>query len=216
MKLYKFRPLGSKTDFERVKRILNTGEFWCSRFQELNDPMEGVFLTSNPSLVDKIYYAKKNYVICSFSTIWAFKKPAMWGYYANGFKGIAIEVKVNKNSVKKIEYKKEIKSISEYQNKNEIESLLSAKLPCWKHENEYRFLKILDECDNDNFQQIGKITAVYFGNPFGDVDNKEEIYQNNQALRCYKCYANMLKNCLKDVPYYEIKIIGNKVEKMNH
>ena len=43
IKLYKFRPLSDCKDFERIEKILETGEFWCPKFTELNDPMEGVY-----------------------------------------------------------------------------------------------------------------------------------------------------------------------------
>ena len=43
VKLYKFRPLADDRDFERLKEILKTGKFYCPKFPDLNDPMEGVY-----------------------------------------------------------------------------------------------------------------------------------------------------------------------------
>ena len=47
MKVYKFRKLTNESDLDRLKGILETGNFWCSNFWDLNDPMEGVFSTYN-------------------------------------------------------------------------------------------------------------------------------------------------------------------------
>ena len=40
MKLYKFRPLADDEDCRWLKTILETGEFHCARFSELNDPID--------------------------------------------------------------------------------------------------------------------------------------------------------------------------------
>ena len=64
MKLYKFRSLTSEEEFERATQIIETGIFWCSKFSELNDPMEGVFRTSrNSGLIQEIYAEKISYKI---------------------------------------------------------------------------------------------------------------------------------------------------------
>lgn len=112
MKLYKFRPLAKEEDFQRAKSIIETGCFWCSRFSELNDPMEGVFCTANHKIIDDAYKQKVSYRICSFSAEAAFENPCMWGYYANGFKGIAIEIEVSdeaKKMIHEIDYENEKK-----------------------------------------------------------------------------------------------------------
>ena len=43
LKLYKFRSLGEPNSVNRVVGILRTKKFWCSKFWDMNDPMEGVF-----------------------------------------------------------------------------------------------------------------------------------------------------------------------------
>ena len=48
--LYKFRTLGSNDDLKRIKDIIENGEFWCSKFYEMNDPMEGVYYSNNIKL----------------------------------------------------------------------------------------------------------------------------------------------------------------------
>lgn len=193
MKLYKFRPLGDERDLERAKDILNTGKFWCSRFYELNDPMEGVFITKGFS--GELFNQKNGRVICSFSAKRTFKNPAMWGYYANAFKGIAIEIEVENSEiingqagdceiddgkVYKIVYTSEIQSINGQSTDNKMMAILKSKFNQWKHEAEYRFIKK----SVDSEHKVGEITAVYFGNPY-NVINRSQICENSKTLQCY-------------------------------
>lgn len=145
VKLYKFRPLSNNRDFKRLKSILKTGKFWCSKFSELNDPMEGAFTALNASnvseIIDSIYNEKERYKICSFSNEEAFSDPVMWGYYANGFRGVVIEIEVCSTEVKQIEYVDEISSFEVLNPDMKVKKILTTKLSPWKHECEYRFLK---------------------------------------------------------------------------
>jgi hypothetical protein len=56
--------------------------------------------------------AKAHYKICSFSDEKAFSNPIMWGYYANGFRGVAVEIEVCGEEVNKIKYERKIPSSS--------------------------------------------------------------------------------------------------------
>ena len=113
MILYKFRSLSSALDLDRAKQILETGHFWCSKFSELNDPMEGAFTILSDAVISdefkSVYKEKSRYKICSFSGQRGFENPAMWGYYANGFRGICIRVEVEDESkIAEIKYEDEI------------------------------------------------------------------------------------------------------------
>ncbi len=199
MILYKFRPLGNETDLTRAKDILNTGKFWCSRFYELNDPMEGVFITKGFS--DELFNQKNGCVICSFSAEEAFKNPAMWGYYANAFKGIAIEIKVKDDDVRKINYNNKLPSIEDG-----IEKIITSKFKSWKHEAEYRFIGE----STDSQHKIGEITAVYFVNPY-NVINRSQICENSATLRCYYCLKKQLIYSVKNrsIGCFDIEIKDN-------
>lgn len=209
MKLYKFRPLAEEKDFQRAKSIIETGRFWCSRFSELNDPMEGVFYAQKEN-IDIIYSEKNKYKICSFSGEKAFENLTMWGYYANGFKGIVIEIEVDSKNVKEMAYLKNIPRLESSTNNNTIEKILTSKLKPWEHEAEYRFLKKSE----NNFYKIGKITAVYFGEPYRDIANKEPIYEENIKLQCYQCLRNKLITIAQDkIKCFSVRIKNSKVEK---
>jgi hypothetical protein len=221
MKLYKFRPLatdGVDSDFSRLKDILKTGKFWCSKFSDLNDPLEGFYAFLNGSYVSKtarlIYDEKENYKICSFSDEEAFSNPAMWGYYANGFRGVAIEIEVCRNKVEPIKYKQNIPKLknrpSDEEAKKEAKKILTTKLKPWEHENEYRFL----EKSSSNEFKIGEITALYFGDPYGSAKNKEDIIENSKALKKYIELKDDILKISKDFELYLVKIKNCKVIKM--
>jgi hypothetical protein len=189
MKLYKFRPLGRGKYFSRLKRILNTGEFHCSKIWDLNDPMEGVFSNSSYNrLNSQMMYSEKNaYKICSFSSEAGLKNSLLWGYYANGFKGVAIEVEIEDrlintefegSIIKEIAYL----PINEFRkNIDDVILIISRKLEPWKHECEFRFIIK----SRKKKHKIGKITGLYLGNPYGDLINTQEIVQHSDSLKDY-------------------------------
>lgn len=177
MKLYKFRSLCTERDFERIDEIIRTSCFWTSTFFDMNDPMEGVFyfpLSTNEKMTIFTRYIlsqKNSYKICSFSQ--TFENPLLWGHYASGFKGVAIEIDVDGNDIYKVNYMNSIVDIKlDGQPADDIvKEILTTKLTPWAYEREYRFLKKIE----DNKQKIGKISKVYFGNPYGNLYNTKEI-----------------------------------------
>ena len=116
MILYKYRSL---TNLERVLDIILNQRLYCSKYEELNDPFEGLFIeTINitmsdfrrmkrfpplfakmPIKIEKVRKAKDlNFFdgaidkikICSLSS--DLKDVRLWSYYADGHKGIVFEV----------------------------------------------------------------------------------------------------------------------------
>lgn len=190
MKLYKFRSLGDGRSFCHAREILDTGKFWCSRFWDLNDPMEGVYY-AHPEIIPVIFNEKANRVICSFSDVHALSSLLMWGYYANGFKGMAIEIEVPKDKLQRVNYEKDVHMLaidagpSPHAADHAIR-ILTTKLKQWKHEYEFRFL---DE-GKRGAKKIGEITKVYFGDPYGDTAKPERLME---ALRAYHAFRKELK-----------------------
>jgi len=194
-RLIKFRPLANDDDFKYAKDIIENGEFWCSKLWNLNDPMEGVYKISDPptNFIDDMFRDKDKYVICSFSHPEALECPLLWGYYANGFKGIAIEIdcSVNNKDIRDIKYVKDVGEIDYNQDLINPIEIITKKLDYWKHENEYRYIK--SESKKEGLHKIGQITKVYFGTPYNGVTNKKSITDKSKTLRKY----NYLKNELK-------------------
>jgi len=219
VKLYKFRPLASDTDFNRLKEILETRKFHCSKFSELNDPMEGVYLFSNDTedrahLIDLIFKAKESYKICSFSNEEAFSNPIMWGYYANGFRGVAVEIEVSEEKVKKINYVDKIPKFAGANPDENAVEILTTKLSLWTHEGEYRFLKNIPE---DKFE-IGNITALYFGDPYENVINKPDITESSNAIRTYSELKKEISSIAdrKKTKVHRVKLDVHSVTKENY
>jgi hypothetical protein len=224
IRLIKFRSLKSCTDLARAKYIIETGEFHCSKLWNLNDPMEGIYETSNKSIIDKIFNEKNNYVICSFSNLDALKCPILWGYYANGYKGIAIEIDYNDNNIiydinnndeindriVKVNYVKETKKINIPD--DSVPKIISKKLECWAHEEEYRYLR---RSSLDRSFKIGTIKTVYFGNPHGDIINNKKIMAESPTMKCYYEYVKDLCKCIKNKGNIDTVVIFGGEPKTN-
>ncbi|RKY05093.1 MAG: hypothetical protein DRP56_09310 [Planctomycetota bacterium] len=162
---------------------------------------------------------KTEYGICSFSGFEAIENLLMWGYYANGFKGVAIEIEVDEQNVEKVNYVEDLADISKERvgntTNNIVKKILTTKLNCWKHEEEYRFLiKCLDNFNENESgieKKIEKITAIYFGDPFGNTENAKKIVNGSKSLRKYKKYRERLETLAdeKGIPCSTIKIKEN-------
>lgn len=194
-RLIKFRPLandnGPTSDFKRAKKIIKDGAFWCQKLWGLNDPMEGVYRTSNSSeqIMNTVFSEKNKYAICSFSHPDALKCPLLWGHYANGFKGIAIEIEVADDpNIQMITYVDDVKEVDNSQTPDIIK-IITTKLNFWQYENEYRYL---EEGDAGNYE-IGKIIKVYFGKPYGNIENYEQALKESTTLQDYDCCRKELK-----------------------
>ena len=146
MKLYKYRSL-QKFDF--VTDILCKQRFHTSSFFELDDPMEGLFVypgDTKQKYIDAIKERKEKLRICSFSK--NRKSILLWFYYADGFKGICIEVdlrepQLDSYEIAPVEYSPRLFSFSNNAGRsvNEIARIiLRKKNKVWKHEKEVRTL----------------------------------------------------------------------------
>lgn len=215
MILYKFRPLATCQDLARAQQILETGEFWCSRFWELNDPMEGVYWFSAGTLGDdvigKLYDEKSKCAICSFSGEKAFKNPIVWGYYANGFRGIAIKIEYDEGSVdiEKVNYASEIASMANGEPTGDaVKRILTTKLCCWEHEDEYRYVNNGDHSS----RKIGDVTAVYFGAPYKTAVNAE-VVRRRPCVREYLCRVESLQKTADDkgIQWGRVEVVDGQV-----
>lgn len=213
MNLYKFRRLESDEDFKRIKECLSTGKFYCSEFSDLNDPMEGVFTASEGTTIKEALNLKKRYKICSFSSRKGLENPCMWGYYANAFKGIAIEIELMKfetsnKIIKDIKYENNLPELDTL-DENKVKTVLTSKMKSWEHECEWRLLVQSDEYKH----KIGEIKAVYFGNPYGETLNKKEIINRSIKKAKFNCYHDKKKELIKwirekrpKIEIFEVKV----------
>lgn len=164
-----------------TKNVIETGEFYCSRFWDLNDPMEGVYTSkklNSSDFVKKTFDEKGAYVICSFSGERALTDPLMWCHYANGFRGIAIEVTVSAQdtNILPVMYSADVPMSSD------VRKILTTKLCAWRYECEHRYLIIGKPKPYD----IGEITAIYIGHPHMALINKDGIEEKVDSVRQYR------------------------------
>lgn len=172
MKLYKYKSL---RDFEFFLDIIINERLYCSEYQKLNDPFEGVFLTITRPLIATIKphplntlreiktikdlpFSKKSKV-CSLSA--SLSDVRLWSYYAEGLKGVAIELDFTgiENSVIAVKYVNEIqKHGTTLLGGSTAEEVLSFKSTHWEFEKEYRIIQ-----EETYFPIIDRITAVYAG-----------------------------------------------------
>lgn len=170
-----------------MANILRTGKFWCSRFWEMNDPMEGIYrLTDNCHGLKELFDKKARRLICSFSNQDAVKNPVMWGYYANGFKGVAIEIEVTGGAVKPLNYTPDLVCPNRTDPiETSVEKILCNKLTEWKHECESRFITT----GGDHLRKVGKITGVCLGLPYRNAMNHDDVDARWEKLRKYHDYV---------------------------
>jgi hypothetical protein len=92
MKLYKYKAL---RPFKHVVDIIRKNRFHAAQFYDLNDPMEGLFMYEQgvrQEYLEKIKWHKEQLRVCAFSKDPG--EPVLWAHYADGFKGICIEIEV--------------------------------------------------------------------------------------------------------------------------
>ncbi len=192
MKVYKFRSLHDDGSLKRSMDILESEKVWCSLFWEMNDPMEGYYQANrdfSKEIIDRIFAEKASTLICSFSRELAVRNPLMWGYYASGFNGIAIEFEVDPKLMLPVKYSNDFRSIDDADSiENNVRTILGRKIKCWSHEREMRFLDIEDYSGRE--RRVGKITGVIIGRTYPkalfnpDVgDRGERIHAYNERVR---------------------------------
>lgn len=149
---YKFRDL---QDLKRFIDIILNKRLYASRYGELNDPMEGVYLTDslNSNIIRLLKEEKYKTRICSVSK--DCKHTLLWAHYADGHKGCCIEVSVPNERVRpeEINYVKDLPIINDLR---QGKDLLIHKSTVWEYEKEVRFFS------KNQFLNI-KVHRVIFG-----------------------------------------------------
>ncbi len=134
---YKFRSL---QNLKRFIDIILNNRLYASRYDELNDPMEGVYLTnpSNGNIIRLLRMEKYKTRICSLSE--DYRHTLLWSHYADSHKGCCIEVSaVNERELPtSVRYIEEIPVVNDMQDGKE---LLSHKSTVWEYEKEVRYFR---------------------------------------------------------------------------
>ena len=175
------------------------GRLYLPKWNELNDPMEGVFRYYKESefspvneIVKKIVSEKSNYRIKSFQH--NYKNFPMWSYYANGHMGVCIGYELSNLqfddtiSFHNMTYADKLELITKDNTNIElsVEKILTTKLKCWERERECRLLSKKSDiymdfpvkqiifgmkCDR-HFKEYVKCKAVEY-NGFSDIEFRQ-------------------------------------------
>lgn len=180
--------LNYRKNIQRITKLVKDSVFHFSKFFDLNDPMEGIF--RNPrykkeysdNILDILGNEKEKYNICSFSSVEAKNEILMWSHYANGFKGIRIEITIDTKQSMLEFYKISYLPPKKFFNYNFIDArnILIRKLMQWEYEHEIRCMTKLD---GDAFK-IGSISEIAFGRPYDDT-RLPNYYKVKDFLKSY-------------------------------
>ncbi len=133
---YKYRSLQNFKNF--VDIILNR-RLYAAAFEDLNDPMEGIYLysgTMDKAAENEIYSQKKKLRICSLGA--DHDDILMWSHYADGHKGVAIGIKVLEGyEAIPVIYSEGIKLFDDIKGAD-AKKILSCKINAWRYEQEVR------------------------------------------------------------------------------
>lgn len=183
---FKYRSL---KDFKRFLQILIYRELYGSKFNELNDPMEGYFNYSDQIDIEtrKAMLKKRaNTYICSVS-----KKSnigIMWSHYADEHKGCCIEFEVTSKWKKiEVEYLDEMPILDA---NTQIEDILKCKSKQWEYEEEIRFIKPVEKEDARRPKLKIKIKRILLGTR---VDRNTVSFINALVKKLYQDKVDVVK-----------------------
>lgn len=187
MKLYKYKSLAN---LESVLDIILNERLFCSSYDELNDPFEGLFLSIitlsysrlralkvpfppqlvNSSIkqykgIEELSFDLSKTKICSLSS--DMSDVRLWSHYADGHKGIVIEIDFSglESKIHEVKYSEKLPVFEA--------SLLTGPLPCevlscktihWKYEKEYRVIH-----EHEFFPISKRIKGIYLGTRISDT-----------------------------------------------
>lgn len=150
MRAFKFRSL---KDLDRVLDMIRSNDVWCAEWRKLNDPMEGLYYyepgavrRNDQRIVSAIRSGKLGRFVCALSG--RFDKAALWAYYADEFRGVALEYDLSGYLgdgviVGPVNYRSGDDSFDIHQNADPqylADMILMSKIDDWRHEEEIRIL----------------------------------------------------------------------------
>jgi len=169
MKLYKYKSLNN---LFQVYDILINNRLHCSNIIDFNDPFEGFFVVKYLLEIQRTLRKENGCLIGTVRGIWeelslldprvkiivdAIEKKKvcslsrtkndvlLWAHYANGHRGIAIELDIPDDKVFKINYIANLAEIPLSPDSKNIEEkamkAIKTKINSWKYENEYRIIE---------------------------------------------------------------------------
>jgi hypothetical protein len=184
-RLYRYRSLDK---LKREMKAIQESYVYCAAYEDLNDPMEGLFTSSrlfrksddDQAVRDAIRKNKANTGICSFSE--THDHELMWAHYANQFRGICISynfsrlLKALPNSTKfvRMYYNESVPTLhpSSRNSQQLARMVLSYKNYRWLYEREWRMFA---DQGAIHYEDAKCITRVYLGARISNEDKRKVI-----------------------------------------
>lgn len=157
MRLFKYRAID---DLWLSLDIILNNRVWCSKWDSLNDPLEGYYDSSFGNVFNEQVDIRRNeWRICAFSG--SIDSFLLWSHYASGHKGIAIEIDIpdDNKDFTKVSYSPFspiFTHISE--SMRDQRNLFEVKTQDWSYEEEYRII-----CKDQFYELPNSVSKVYLG-----------------------------------------------------
>ena len=140
MKLYKYKSL---QNLWHILDIAINKRLYCAHWTELNDPLEGRYeaFFNDRSALGKIERAKNSFRIASLSA--SPDNFLLWSHYADGHKGVAIELDLPDKhpNIVEVIYSPFASVFNEEPKKGEdMRHIFNGKSEEWSYEQEYRVI----------------------------------------------------------------------------
>lgn len=137
--LYKYRGI---KNFKFFVDIILNNRLWAASYKDMNDPMEGYYYYPkgeySEEIIGRIKNEKERMRIVSLSR--SYQIPLMWSHYAEGHRGVAIGVDIDRTEydIRRIEYTGPAYLQDEIYRNWTPKQILSRKFEFWKYEEEER------------------------------------------------------------------------------
>jgi hypothetical protein len=174
--LYRYR---SSKKLDRELEAIEKRFLYCAAYDELNDPMEGLFRSTQGlrmsedygSIRDSIIENKTRIGICSFSEI--HNHGPMWAHYADEFRGMCIAYSLSKLldtlaedvTFVRMFYNEDVPAVRQ-SDVEPAKKILSYKNYRWLYEREWRMFGTLGTVSYANSECV---TRVYLGSRMTDA-----------------------------------------------
>lgn len=190
-RLYRYRSL---KQLDREIDAIKTGYLFCAPYMELNDPMEGLFSSSQNLREMDDYRDFRNAVrdnktqigVCSFSEV--YNHELMWAHYADQFGGICVAYSLSKLlkhlpknvSFVRMYYNEIVPTLhrTSREPSHLAKMILSYKNYRWLYEREWRMFAPLGRV---HYGETSCVTRVYLGSRT-DPDRRERVLNEMREL----------------------------------
>lgn len=203
--LYRYRSLRPELDQTRQRNRNRFDEevaavrerfVYCSRYRDMNDPMEGLYKAARSAREDpswgeavrEIRSEKLALGIASFSETW--DHPLMWAHYADGFRGICIAYRLRRLleeldeacTLTRMSYADRPHTLNQVRVEDRdvrAKALLSQKSVAWNYEREWRLFAMTH---GRAFHGAQAVDHVYLGARMSSNQQDEIITRLSSVL----------------------------------